>query len=74
MNYTLKKHIERNGNPIYEHDMDAKRGNKNTQKFAENYNLEFDEIDTQQWFIFWNKSRHAINKIYRWFKGIVSKS
>jgi hypothetical protein len=37
MNYTLRTHMERNGNPICEHDMDAKRRNKDTQKVAENY-------------------------------------
>jgi hypothetical protein len=31
MSYTLRPHMERNGNPICERDMDAKRGNKDTQ-------------------------------------------
>jgi hypothetical protein len=28
MSYTLRTHMERNINPICEHDIDAKRGNK----------------------------------------------
>jgi len=47
MSYTLRTHMERNENLIYEYDIDAKRGNKNTQKHVENYNKEYDETDTQ---------------------------
>ena len=31
MSYTLRRNMKRNENPICEHDMDAKRGNKDTQ-------------------------------------------
>jgi hypothetical protein len=34
----------KNGNPICEHGMDTRRENKDTQKYAENYNQEYDEI------------------------------
>jgi hypothetical protein len=47
MSYTLIKYMERNRNPICEHGMDSKRENKDTQKYAENYNQEYDETDTQ---------------------------
>jgi len=46
MSYNLKKHKEKTRNLIYEHDMDAKRGNKDTQKYVESYNQECDETDT----------------------------
>jgi hypothetical protein len=29
-NYILRTHMEMNENPTYEHDMDAKKGNKDT--------------------------------------------
>jgi hypothetical protein len=47
MSYILRTHMEKNGNPIYEHGMDAKRENKGTQKYAKNYNQEYDETYTQ---------------------------
>jgi hypothetical protein len=47
MSYILKTHTEKNKNPICEHGMDAKRENKGTQKYAKNYNQEYDETDTQ---------------------------
>ena len=48
MSYNLKTHKEKTENLIYEHDMDAKRENKDTQKYIENYNQEYyDETDTQ---------------------------
>jgi hypothetical protein len=39
--------MEKTGNLIFEHDMDAKRGKKDTQKYIENYNQEYDKTDTQ---------------------------
>jgi hypothetical protein len=39
--------MEKNENPICEHGMDAKRENKDTQKYAENYNQKYDETNTQ---------------------------
>jgi hypothetical protein len=36
MSYTLRTHMERNENPICEHDKDAKGENKDTQKYVEN--------------------------------------
>ena len=47
MSYNLKTHKEKTRNLICEHDMDAKRGNKDTQKYVGSYNQEGDEIDTQ---------------------------
>jgi hypothetical protein len=47
MSYSLKTHKEKTRNLICEHDMDAKRGNKDTQKYVGSYNQEGDEIDTQ---------------------------
>jgi hypothetical protein len=47
MSYILRTHMVKNGNPIYEHGMDTRRENKDTQKYAENYNKEYDETDTQ---------------------------
>jgi hypothetical protein len=41
-NYSLRIHKERNKNPIYEHDMDAETENKDTQKYVENNNQEYD--------------------------------
>jgi hypothetical protein len=39
--------MEMNENPTYEHDMDMKKENKDTQKYVENHNQEYDETDTQ---------------------------
>jgi hypothetical protein len=47
MSYILRTHMENNENPICELGMDAKRENKGTQKYAENYNQEYDETNTQ---------------------------
>jgi hypothetical protein len=48
MSYILRTHMEKNRNPICEHGMDKKKkGNKDTQKYAENYNQEYDKTDTQ---------------------------
>jgi hypothetical protein len=47
MNYSLKTHKEKTGNLICEHDMDAKRGTKDTQMYVGSYNQEGDETDTQ---------------------------
>jgi len=47
MSYSLKTHKEKTGNLIYEHDIDAERGNKDTQKYLGSYNQECDETDTQ---------------------------
>jgi len=47
MSYTLRTHMEKNENLICEHDIDAKGGNIDTQKYVENYNQEYDETDTQ---------------------------
>jgi hypothetical protein len=74
MSYSLKTHKEKTRNLICEHDMDAKRENKNTQKYVGSYNQKVDETDTQMEIYFGDKSRHAINKVYRWFKSIVPKS
>ena len=46
-NYILREHIERNENPTYEHDMDIKKENTDTQKYLESYNQEYDETYTQ---------------------------
>jgi len=46
ISYILRTHMEKNGNPICEHGMNAKRKNKDAQKYAENYNQEYDEIDS----------------------------
>ena len=48
MSSILRTHMERTRNLIYEHDMDAKRGIKDTHKCAGNYNQEYDKIDTQK--------------------------
>jgi hypothetical protein len=48
MSYILRTHMEKTGNLIFEHDMDAKKGNKDTQKYIENYNQEYDETYTQK--------------------------
>ena len=47
MSYSLKTHKEKTGNLIYEHDIDAERGNKDTQKYVGSYNQECDETYTQ---------------------------
>jgi hypothetical protein len=47
MSYNLKTHKEKTENLIYEHDMDAKRENKDTQKYVGSYNQECVETDTQ---------------------------
>jgi len=39
--------MEKTRNLIFEHDMDAKRGNKDTQKHIENYNQEYDETHSK---------------------------
>ena len=41
-NYNLRTHIEINGNSTYEHDMDTKTKNKDTQRYVENHNPEYD--------------------------------
>jgi hypothetical protein len=38
MSYSLKTHKEKTRNLICEHAMDAKRGNKDTQKYVGSYN------------------------------------
>jgi hypothetical protein len=40
-NYILRIHMEMNGNLTYEHGMEAKKENKDIQKFIENYNQEY---------------------------------
>jgi hypothetical protein len=47
MSYSLKTHKEKTRNLICEHDMDAQRGNKDTQKYVGSYNQKGDETDTQ---------------------------
>jgi hypothetical protein len=37
----------KNGNPICEHGMDARKENKDTQKYAESYNQEYNKTNTQ---------------------------
>jgi hypothetical protein len=34
MSYILRTHMVKNRNPIYEHGMDTRRENKDTQKYA----------------------------------------
>jgi hypothetical protein len=41
-NHILRTHMERNGNPTYEHGMDTKKENRDTQKYVENHNQEYD--------------------------------
>jgi hypothetical protein len=41
-NYTLRTHIEMNRNPTYEHGMDIKKENRDTQKYIENHNQDYD--------------------------------
>jgi ankyrin repeat protein len=41
-NYILSKNMEMNGNPTYKHGMDAKKKNKDTRKYVENHNQEYD--------------------------------
>jgi hypothetical protein len=38
--------MENNKNLTYEHDIDVKWGNKDTQKYTENYNQEYDKTNT----------------------------
>jgi len=45
MSYNLKTHKEKTENLIYEHDMDAKGENKDTQKYIGSYNQEC--VETQ---------------------------
>ena len=40
--------MEKTENLINEHDMDVKMGNKDTQKYRENYNQECDQTSTQK--------------------------
>jgi hypothetical protein len=40
--------MEMNENPTYEHGMDAKTENKDTQKYIENHNQEYNETDIQK--------------------------
>jgi len=47
MSYNLKTHKKKTKNLIYEHDMDSKRENKDTQKYIGSYNQECVETDTQ---------------------------
>jgi len=47
MSYILRTHMKKNGHPICEHGMDAKRENKGTQKYTKNYNQEYNETNTQ---------------------------
>jgi hypothetical protein len=44
--YNLRTHMEMNENPIYKHDMNAKMKSKDTQKYVENHNQEYDETNT----------------------------
>jgi hypothetical protein len=41
-NYTLRTHMEMNRNPTYEHGMDPKKENRDTQKYVENHNQVYD--------------------------------
>ena len=45
--------MQKTENLIYKHDMDAKKGNKDTQKYIGNYNQECDETYTQMEMFFW---------------------
>jgi hypothetical protein len=42
--------MEMNENPTYEHDMDGKKRNKDTQKYIENHNQEYNETNTEIYF------------------------
>jgi len=44
--YNLRTHMEINENPIYKHDMNTKMESKDTQKYVENHNQEYDETNT----------------------------
>ena len=46
-NYIQKTHMERNENPIYDYYMDAKKENRDTQRYAKNDNQETVEINKQ---------------------------
>ena len=46
MSYILRTHMEKNEIPICERGIDIKRKNKDTKKYAENNNQEYDETDT----------------------------
>jgi hypothetical protein len=46
MSYILRTQMEKNGNLICKHVMSAKRKNKDTQKYAENYNQKCDKKNT----------------------------
>ena len=46
--YSLKTHKEKTENLIYEHDIDVKMENKDTQMSVESYNQECDETDTHE--------------------------
>jgi len=48
MSYILRTHMVKNINPICEHGMDARKENKDTQKYAENYNQEYDETHSNK--------------------------
>ena len=47
-NCRQKTHKEKTENLIYEHDMDIKMENKDTQMYVGSYNQECDETDTQK--------------------------
>jgi hypothetical protein len=49
-NYILRTYMEMNENPTYEHDMDGKKRNKDTQKYIENHNQEYNETNTKIYF------------------------
>ena len=48
MTYSLKTHLERNKNLIYDYDMDAETKNKDTEMYAKNHNKENVEKDNQK--------------------------
>jgi hypothetical protein len=70
-NYNLRTHKKMNESPTYEHDTDAKTENKDTQKYVIKSTI---KQTFKGRLILKDKSRHAINEIYRRFKCIIPKS
>jgi translation initiation factor IF-3 len=66
--------MEMNENPTYEHDTNAKMKNKDIQKYIENHNKSMIKQTFKGRLILEDKSRYAIDEIYRRFKRIIPKS
>jgi translation initiation factor IF-3 len=65
--------MEMNENPTYEHDTNAKMENKDIQKYIENHNKSMIKQTFKGRLILEDKSRYAIDEIYRRFKRIIPK-